>query len=441
MNTQAGEADQSQITLARAYAAQQRIGEAEAAYRNVLRTAPDTPEALNFVAMCALSRRDFAPAQRDLERAAELNPGEPEIWKNFGIMYLAQKQGFSALHAFDRALDLQPAHFAARLLRGNALEQMGRIDEAAKAYFGAIAAAQSSGEWLDDRTTAPALRPAVRHAINVVDTHRARIFMALLEPLHEKHGAHALRRIVAGLEIYLDHRPAHYPPHQYCKFFYVPDLPNPLYYDRSLFPWYAEVEAHTDEIRAELLAVMRDPDGVEPFLGTNDNDVLAEQKLLNGTRGHAEWNSFFFHRHGKRYAKNANRCPRTMELLDKTSVEYIRDHAPEALFSILSPGAHILKHHGVTNARLVTHLPLIVPDDTAISVAGEDYHWQEGRFISFDDTYLHESWNDSTKVRANLMFDVWHPDLSAAEREAMALLVGGIGDFNKAAGVGAPPAS
>jgi aspartate beta-hydroxylase len=42
-------------------------------------------------------------------------------------------------------------------------------------------------------------------------------------------------------------------------------------------------------------------------------------------------------------------------------------------------------------------------------------------------------------VRAVMILDSWHPDLSEAEREAVALLVGGIGDFNAAAKVDAPP--
>src|SRR5690348_17862314 len=82
MNTQAAQADQARIHQARAHAAQHRIGEAEAVYRKILADAPDTPEALNFVAMCSLSRGDPASAQRDLERAARLEPTQPEIWKN-----------------------------------------------------------------------------------------------------------------------------------------------------------------------------------------------------------------------------------------------------------------------------------------------------------------------------------------------------------------------
>ena len=440
MNTQTAQADEARINQARAHAAQHRIAEAEAVYRDILESAPDTPEALNFVAMCALSRGELASAQRDLERAAHVNPVEPEIWKNLGIVHLAQRRGDDALDAFDRALGLEPMHFASRLHRGAALEQLGRVDDAAATYFGAVSAAQARGKWRNDMSTPPGLRPAVKHAIQFVDRERKRIFMDLLQPLRERHGAASLARIEQGLEIYLGDRPANYPdPRQYCKFFYVPGLTATPYYPRERFPWHAELEKHTATIRDELHAVLDQPIGVEPFLGTNDNTLLKEQSLLDGTRGKAEWNSFFFHRHGEVFEQNARRCPRTTAILDSLPLVHIRGHAPEVLFSILTPGSHILKHHGVTNSRLVTHLPLIIPGDCAISVGGVEHAWQEGRCVTFDDTFEHEAWNRSDKVRAVMILDSWHPDLTEAEREAVALLVGGIGDFNQAAKVAAPP--
>ena len=45
----------------------------------------------------------------------------------------------------------------------------------------------------------------------------------------------------------------------------------------------------------------------------------------------------------------------------------------------------------------------------------------------FDDTIEHEAMNDSDALRVVLIFDVWHPDLSSAEREAVAALIGSEG--------------
>ncbi|MER3546218.1 MAG: aspartyl beta-hydroxylase, partial [Rhodanobacteraceae bacterium] len=201
----------------------------------------------------------------------------------------------------------------------------------------------------------------------------------------------------------------------------------------------ADLEKHTDVIREELLGVLSDNHGVEPFLGTDDLKLLEEQKLLRGEQDAARWDAFFFHRHGEVFEQNARRCPRTTQVLDSLPLVHIREHAPEVLFSLLAPGSHILPHHGVTNTRLVTHLPLIVPENCAIKVGGVEHVWQEGRCVTFDDTFEHEAWNRSDKLRVVMILDSWHPDLTQAEREAIALLVGGIGDFNRAANVAAPP--
>ncbi len=113
----------------------------------------------------------------------------------------------------------------------------------------------------------------------------------------------------------------------------------------------------------------------------------------------------------------------------------IRAHAPEICFSVLAPGTHILPHHGVTNTRLVTHLALVVPDNCAIRVGGEERGWQEGRCFTFDDTFEHEAWNRSDQTRVVLIMDCWNPYLTGIEREAVAALVESVGDFNRECGV------
>jgi aspartate beta-hydroxylase len=90
---------------------------------------------------------------------------------------------------------------------------------------------------------------------------------------------------------------------------------------------------------------------------------------------------------------------------------------------VFTPGTHLLPHRGVTNARLVAHLPLIVPEECALRVGGELHHWQEGRVVVFDDTYEHEAWNRSTRNRVVMIFDIWNPYLTEVERLAIAELI------------------
>ena len=62
---------------------------------------------------------------------------------------------------------------------------------------------------------------------------------------------------------------------------------------------------------------------------------------------------------------------------------------PNAMFSALAPRTRIPPHHGETNARVVVHLPLIVPPGCRYRVGFDECDWQVGRILAFDDTLAH----------------------------------------------------
>jgi aspartate beta-hydroxylase len=189
------------------------------------------------------------------------------------------------------------------------------------------------------------------------------------------------------------------------------------------------LEPQSNAIREELLAVLPQSERSERVFA----DDAAERKGLGSDQGAPTWNGFYFYRHGERRDENHALCPRTSAVLDAIPLVRIREHAPEVMFSVLTPGTHILPHRGVTNTRVVCHLPLIVPENCALVVGGETHAWQEGRAVVFDDTFEHEAWNRGSRTRVVLIIDVWNPHLTAAERDAVAALVEATGDFNKAA--------
>jgi aspartyl/asparaginyl beta-hydroxylase (cupin superfamily) len=41
----------------------------------------------------------------------------------------------------------------------------------------------------------------------------------------------------------------------------------------------------------------------------------------------------------------------------------------------------------------------------------------------FDDTMEHEAWNDSDRTRVIMIFDIWNPYLSQAERELVSAMM------------------
>lgn len=424
----------AQLELARSSASQGRILEAEQAFQRVLAIAPEQVEALNFLAMCALARQQLEQAGALLERARRLQPADAETLKNLAQVYRRSGRLEQAVEALQAALQAQPDYFLARLHLGQNLEQLQRPDEALPAYFRAVRDAQARGEWLSDASTPPGLRQSVLAAMRYVDAGRHRLFDNTLQPLRARYGAGELRRMEQALAIYLGDQPAHYPhPAQRPLFLFFPGIASQPYYERERFPWLAELEAQTDAIRLELLNLLAAEQGFEPFLHFDANTRVED--YLVGKEGSAAWTGFFFYRHGERREENCRRCPITAAALEGTAMVRIREHAPEVLYSLLTPGAHILPHRGVTNTRLVTHLPLIVPDNCALRVGDIDHHWQEGRCVVFDDTYEHEAWNRSDRTRVVLIFDTWHPDLTEAERAAITDLVGVIGDFNQRAGL------
>ncbi|MGN6283092.1 aspartyl/asparaginyl beta-hydroxylase domain-containing protein [Frateuria sp.] len=418
-----------------ALAAMQRgdIAHAEQAFSRLLEQRPDDAEALQFLASCQLGRGDVEAAIGLLHAAHRAEPDDAAILHQLGTAQVTAGDLRGAEDSLRKGLALAPGMFVARLRLGVLYEQQGRRHEAVTAYLGAINAAQAQGRWLSDDTTAPGVREAVKHATQYVAAGRRELFDAVIEPLRQRYGRAELARVDQCLAIYLHEQPAPLPdPRQRPLFLYFPGVPSQTYYPRERFPEHARLEAAVDAIRAELREVLSEVDDpLVPFLGAPSAAAIAARLLDATGPQEAAWDAFFFYRHGVRHDANCARCPNTSALLDGMPLVRVRDHAPETLFSVLRPGTHILPHRGVTNTRLVTHLPLVVPPDCALRVGGETHVWEEGRCVTFDDTFEHEAWNRSAQTRVVLIVDSWNPDLSEVERMAVADLVAAIGDFNR----------
>ena len=420
---------------AQAQAALQRgdLALAEQAFARLLEQLPTDAEALQFLASRALNQGDVTRAIERLRVALGTHPHDAAVLHQLGAAQMQAGDLAGAADSLQAALGLAPGLFVAQLRLGVVFEQQGLRREAAMAYLGAINTAQAQGRWLSDDTTAPGLRDAVKHATRYVAAIRRELFDAVIEPLRQRYGHTELARVDQCLAIYLHELPAPLPdPRQRPLFLYFPGLPSQPFYPRERFPEHARLEAAVGTIREELLAVLASADDpLVPFLGAPSAEAMAA-KLLGATgAGTAAWDAFFFYRHGERYDAHCARCPHTSTLLDTLPLVHIRDHAPETLYSVLRPGTHILPHRGVTNTRLVTHLPLIVPPDCALRVGGQTHAWEEGRCVTFDDTFEHEAWNHSTQTRVVLILDSWNPDLTEVERLAVTDLVAAIGDFNR----------
>ena len=411
-----------------------RIAEAETAFAAILAQEPEHVQALNVMALVALRNRDLSSALALIERARGADALNPLTLHNHGLILDAAERYDEAAAAQRAALKVAPNLYAARLHLGRALERSGEPHQAIVAYARALQDAQAEGRWLNGASTPAGIRPLVEHAVLQVKRSRRATIARLLEPLIGTFGRESMYRVDKSLRVYFNEEAAVLPESgQRPSFFHFPDIPVSPYLARELFPWIDGFEAQTIEIRRELLSLLPGSDGRERVFGT----TALETDHLRGLKQPPTWNGYYFYRHGERRNDNCDRCGRTAAALDSLPLCRIRGHGPEVLFSVFTAGTHLLPHRGVTNIRVVAHLPLIVPENCQLVVGGKPHRWQEGRVVVFDDTYEHEAWNRSDDTRVVLIFDLWSPYLSEAERAALAVLIENIGDFRHE--VEAPP--
>lgn len=407
---------------------QGRISEAESAFARVLETVPDHVEALNVLALSAMRRGQPRRALELLQRAVQSDSQDALSRHHLGRALDAAGDAAAASAAHESAVRLRPDFSVARLYWADSLERAQHIDQAVIQYMRALEDAQKTGRWLTPDTTPPVLRPLIEHAVFLVRQHRNLAFSRLFEPLVHRFGADSLTRIARTLRIYFKQETAvSTDPRQCPTFMFMPGLPATPYFDRTLFPWIKDFEHQTANIQAELRAVMPHPEGSERVFTSE----ALEKENLRGAGAPPSWTGYYFYRHGERRDDNCAACPATAQALDPLPLSRVRGHGPEVLFSVFTPGTHLLPHRGVTNTRVVGHLPLIIPQDCALNVGGEVHAWEEGRTVVFDDTYEHEAWNRSASTRVVLIFDLWNPYLTDIERLAFADLIAAIGDFRE----------
>jgi len=361
----------------------------------------------------AAASGDLAQARKLLAEACDQSPDDGQLLLKLAAVSKAAGRPREALDAVHRALAQSPLDFVALVLRATLLEALGN-DQAGAAWAnalaqrpagalpGPLAAAIAAGEkrrdeWLAARET------------RMVRTMAAATAKADAEERHRiaRFRSNVLRRT----------RPYHSEP----THFHYPGLVEREFHPRRLFPWIDQVEAATEAIAAELEAVLAaERAELVPYVQYADHQPLDQWRPLNKNK---DWTAVHLLQNGRRIDANAEHCPQTMDLLESIDQPAIHGAGPNAMFSLLAPKTAIPPHCGVNNTRLVCHLPLVVPAGCWFRVGAETRHWQRGEAFVFDDTIEHEAENPSGELRVIFIFDVWHPDLSAAERAAVTALI------------------
>jgi len=359
----------------------------------------------------AAGRGDAASARALLEQAIDADPGRGESWLKLAAMCRAQGDLAAALDAVSGALKLDPLGFVPLLLKANLLERLGQGTEAGDTYGYALAQMPPA---------VPAhLAAMVAHARQRHDAHVAESGERLARAADGISLAQAEQRRLARFRtnILRKTRPFHSEP----THFHYPGLTEREFHDRDAFPWLAGLEAATGEIIQDFHRVMAaERAELVPYIQYPDDVPLRQWAALNKNRA---WTAIHLVQNGVTIEANARHCPAVMALLGALAQPEIPRRGPNAMFSLLAPGAQIPPHNGVANTRLVCHLALIVPPGCWFRVGGETRLWEAGKAWVFDDTIEHEAANPSDALRVLLIVDTWHPDLSGAEREAVAAVM------------------
>ncbi len=365
-------------------------------------------EAIAHAGIEALRRGDAASARRAFETVTASGRASPQVW-----LVLAQSCDLlddraAARLALDKVLEGDPANPYALVMHGEIHTRNGDDRAAVAWYERALASANG-------RSGLPA---DLVERLNRADAERdaaTRRFLATMEGALAAAGVpDAGPRLAEALAI-VSGRAA--PQLQQPTSFYYPGLPQAAFYDPADFAWAAGLAAAAPAIKAEALAMMADTSALQPYAEPPKNRPPRANDLFGDPR----WSACHLMKGGQPTA-NAARCPATMAAIRDLPIPVINDRSPMVLFSILAPGMHIPLHHGMLNTRLICHLPLVVPENCRLRVGNHTRTVREGEVLIFDDSIEHEAWNDSNAPRAILLFEIWRPELSAAERAALRVI-------------------
>lgn len=376
--------------------------------------APDIA-ALVREAEAALRQRDVGAALDLLGRAEAAAPGDIPIkmLKASALRFKGDLDG--ALAALDGALAIDPYFFVALLSKGSLLERLAGPRIAARFYRDILEAAPPADQ------TPPGLAAPIAHARRLVAENTDALAGFLREQIASvkaRHGGEALGRFEEALDIYAGRRQ---PFVQQPLLMHYPQLPAIPFYDRALFPWLPRLEAATEMIRGELeIALEKAKNEFAPYVAYPPGSPVGQWGDLNNSMN---WRSLWLWKDGKRQDDACAVCPETTALLETLPLADQPGFAPTALFSALEANTRIPPHTGSTNTRLLVHLPLILPGPARFRVGNETRDWKMGEAWVFDDTIEHEAWNDADQLRVILIFDIWNPLLSEAERELISVMM------------------
>jgi aspartate beta-hydroxylase len=246
----------------------------------------------------------------------------------------------------------------------------------------------------------------------------------LLAEARAEFGACALERIERGVRAARERAPGTAsadPLHRPCLFA-VPGLRARPWWDPAEFADVALLEAGAQTFREDLQHLLQREVGFQHF-------DEGPEGIQPGETNYG-WNVFYFRWAARDMPGNHALCPRSSRIL-----RALPNVAQQVYFSAMQPGTHLAAHCGPYNAVLTVHLGLVIPPGCTMRVGREERTWQEDKCLVFEDGFEHEVWHRGARTRFILLLDIWHPDLTPAERAFLQRAIPAMEDANVAAGV------
>ncbi len=162
-----------------------------------------------------------------------------------------------------------------------------------------------------------------------------------------------------------------------------------MFFDPARFPFLEDLDRQ---------AILQEGRAISATMQSLDQTSFQCDSLLEkGSRAR-----FLLTLAGMKIGANQALCPRTTENLERVP------GLVSAGFYLLGPRSKILPHTGARVRFLRVHLGVEVPSNCALRVGGETRAWQEGEYLVFDDSFVHEAWNDSDQFRCVFHLDFFH---------------------------------
>jgi aspartyl/asparaginyl beta-hydroxylase (cupin superfamily) len=386
-----------------------------------LARAPQQPLVLNAAGGYMYRSGNATRARELYEKAIAADANSKVLWLNLSNACRSLGDPSSTVQALDKALAIDPRYVLALLCKGDLMESLG---ESKKAFFLYEAALDSIAS---GRTAPQEVVSALEHAQDVVLDNRKELERFLeqeVAPVRARHSGADQHRYEACRDVYLRKRRVYHAQPKQILFPYLPEIE---FLRREEFPWLNLLEAATEEIAAEALAALAsDGKGFKPYVDFPPGAPIDEWAPLNHS---LNWSVYPLWHDGEQIADHVQKCPKTAAVLAELPLCDVPQNAPGAYFSVLRPRTRLPPHTGTTNTRSIVHLPLVIPAGCGFRVGAKVRTWKQGEAWIFDDSIEHEAWNDSSQIRIILIFDVWNPFLSAAERDLVRALTSGIGRY------------